>query len=1048
MALSETQLTRPDRDEAATRAPSVLAIVATHNGRDWLRECLIALSNQSYPVLDVLVVDDASRDHRDPPNLKRIAKRHLRRRRWGYLRTPRPLGFGGAINWALGRIKTDADLLLFIHDDAVLERRSVHRMVGRIRTDDATAIVGPKIVSWDDPSRLEEVGMAADRFGYPYKGLEEGEIDIGQHDRSGEVFYVTSTCMLVRHPVFRDLRGWDAKMRAFAEDLDLCWRARLAGHIVRVEPRARARHAIALARGLRQSPFRQTRYFIRRNRLRTVVKNASTPRLIALIPQFVLLTLGEMLGFIALRQPRDVLNVTRALFWNLLQLPQTLTERTRVQRRRKVSDRKLRPLTVRETTRIRSYIGYQATRLEAAWGRRAEVVARRGVQAKAMGERLTGWPGVVALGVLLVILLGFRHILWSQPAAVGELLPFPNRPTALWRAWVSPWNGAGLGAAGPAPPGFALLGTVPIALLGATGAAQKALLLVLGVVAFLGAYNLVSELVDRPARVAAGLAYSFGAVGFAGVREGGLGALVFGAAAPLVLGSMLRLIGWMRPPGFVPGRSVARVALGGAISAAFVPGALILYAISGAVLAVIRALLDPGAKAMRRFTATIVGLVAAWALLLPWSTTWFSEGGPLGRLLSDDSWRAYAASFNGHGMSSVLLGQTPDGPPIFGVALPLFGIIAVVVGEGARRRLALAMWTVIAVTGLLVDAFASGALRPLVAAPTEAGVPAALAFAGLVGLAVGAFRLDLPRRGLGWIHALTLSVLAFCVFLVLAGIAPEMWRGGWDPGRTAGEDAETREQITALFEAETQRGGPFRALWVGEKWSSPEPSAIRPPDDHHLTGARGEVLTDLFERASGAADDALDRAVASIEEETTDRGGRLLAPFNISFVIVEPGADEWLRQRDLALIRSESEYLVLRNQVELPRAGVFDSLPDSVTDELGSDARPFDPKTVLDQQSSHLYVARNVRGGGVVFLAETAHEAWTGKLADAPLERVEGGWGNAFAIPSGQEGELAVEFPLSIQQIVWLTLIALVWIAVVGAAFPSRRTIHERPEGH
>src|SRR5918999_1905729 len=275
MALSETQLTRPDRGEAATRAPSVLAIVATHNGRDWLRECLIGLANQSYPALDVLVVDDASQDHRGPPNLKRIAKRHLRRRRWGYLRTPRPLGFGGAINWALGRIKTDADLLLFIHDDAVLDRNSVHRMVNRIVTDEQAAIVGPKVVGWDDPTRLEEVGMAADRFGYPYKGLEEGEIDLGQHDTAAEVFYVTSTCMLMRHSVFRQLGGWDARMRAFAEDLDLCWRARLAGYSVRVEPRAKLRHAIAMATGQRDSPFQPTRYYVRRNRFRSVTKNAS-----------------------------------------------------------------------------------------------------------------------------------------------------------------------------------------------------------------------------------------------------------------------------------------------------------------------------------------------------------------------------------------------------------------------------------------------------------------------------------------------------------------------------------------------------------------------------------------------------------------------------------------------------------------------------------------------------------------------------------------------------------------------------------------------------
>ncbi|MGH2757009.1 MAG: glycosyltransferase family 2 protein, partial [Actinomycetota bacterium] len=191
--VTQTEPTPRGRDADEEKLPRILAIVVTHAGRRWLTGCLVALNLQSYPFLDILVVDDASPAEEGAPAIKRVAKRHLRRRRWGFLRTPRSLGFGGAINWAMSRVRVNADLLLFIHDDAELTEDSVERMVARLRSDDATAIVGPKIVSWDDPTRLEEVGMAADRFGYPYKGLEADEIDLGQHDVSQEVFYVTST---------------------------------------------------------------------------------------------------------------------------------------------------------------------------------------------------------------------------------------------------------------------------------------------------------------------------------------------------------------------------------------------------------------------------------------------------------------------------------------------------------------------------------------------------------------------------------------------------------------------------------------------------------------------------------------------------------------------------------------------------------------------------------------------------------------------------------------------------------------------------------------
>src|SRR5918992_4000331 len=420
-----------ERDSKPRRARG-LAIVVTHNGRRWLKDCLIALNAQTYPALDVLVVDDATADGRAQPSLRRIAKRHLRKRRWGFLRTRLPQGFGGAINWALSRVRTDAEMLLFLHDDAVLDATAVECMVARLRGDDDTAIVGPKIVGWDDPRYLEEVGMAVDRFGYPYKGLEKGEIDLGQHDVASEVFYVTSTCMLVRHDIFKQLRGWDPRMRAFSEDLDLCWRARVSGHIVVVEPKARVRHAIALATGQRASRFTPPRYYIRRNRLRTVAKNVSTLRLVALVPQFVVLAFSEMVGFIVLRQPAEIANLFRALAWNLFSSPQTLSERLRVQRDRKVADRRMRRLMVRETTRLHAYVSHQTERLEQAWGRSTELVAERSSRAAALSRNLGGWHLSAAAVVLLGIVLGGRHFLWSPPAAVGDPVPFPPRAATLW----------------------------------------------------------------------------------------------------------------------------------------------------------------------------------------------------------------------------------------------------------------------------------------------------------------------------------------------------------------------------------------------------------------------------------------------------------------------------------------------------------------------------------------------------------------------------------------------------------------------------------------
>lgn len=1044
---STTESTRPP-EVASAGPPRVLAILVTHAGREWIRDCLVSLNAQTYPHMDVLVVDDASPDIRTRPTLKRIAKRHLRRVRWGYVRTPRPLGFGGAINWALSRVKTDAELLLFIHDDAAMERDALEKLVARMMADELSAIVGPKVVDWDDPDRLEEVGMAVDGLGYPYKGLEEHEIDLGQHDQSVEVFYVTTTCMLVKHEVFRELRGWDARMRAFSEDLDLCWRARVAGHSVRVEPAAKVRHVIAHARGLRRTPFRPQRYFSRRNRLRAVIKNSSGLRLLAVVPLFLLFAIVEMVGFIAVRQFREIPNIARALGWNLINVPQTLAERARIQRIRSVPDRRLQRLMVRGTTRIRSYVSNQAGRIEQAWGRRAEVIGLRAQQLRGLLMLLRGRAGFVAVLGLIAFLIAFRHLFWGPSAAIGELLPYPDRATALWRVFTSPWRPAGLGEADAAPPALLLLGIFPILALGAAGVAQKLLVLSLGGIAFAGAYRLVAGLVDRPSRIAAGFTYAVGAVGYAGIREGALGALVFGAAAPFVIGSIMRLIGWMRPAGWLRGRSVMRVALGAAVSAAFVPGSLFLYLLIALALFAGRVVFERGHEPLRGLVSSSVGLVFAWVLLLPWSATWFSEGGVFRILMGADTWKFFAADFSDHGALSVLLGQTPDVPALFGLALPLLGAVALLVGEAQRRRAALAFWLIIVMDALLVAFMRGGVLRPFLASATEAGVVAAAAFAALAGLAVGAFRLDLPRRGLGLVHAVALSALAGAAFLVVAGIGPAVLAGAWGPGRAAPEfNPAVEAELRDLLAVEAEQEGQFRVLWVGDRWISPTPSVARPHRGHMITGSRGESLVDMFEKPHTSAHTELENVIASIEAADTDVGGSLLGSFNIRYVVLDrdPGAFRWLAQRDLALVRSEPGYMLLETLDRVGRAAVYPEVPSHLEAVAQRDPTLIageipGPTERLEPSAASRYIFEGEKPSpGEVLLAESFDPRWEATADGVPLERVDAGWANAFALPEGADAKIVVEYPRSLRDIVWLLVIGLAWVVVIGGAFSRRK---------
>ena len=130
-----------------------------------------------------------------------------------------------------------ATFLLFCHDDVVLGPDAVGIMVEEAYRSNA-GIVGPKLVDYDHPDILLEVGMAVDHYGVPFSGIEPGEVDQEQHDAVRDVFYVSDAAMLVRADLFHELGGFDPATFPGSDDLDLCWRARLAGARVLVAPDA------------------------------------------------------------------------------------------------------------------------------------------------------------------------------------------------------------------------------------------------------------------------------------------------------------------------------------------------------------------------------------------------------------------------------------------------------------------------------------------------------------------------------------------------------------------------------------------------------------------------------------------------------------------------------------------------------------------------------------------------------------------------------------------------------------------------------------------
>ncbi len=333
-------------------APAVVAVVVTRDPGPWLEDTLKALEAQDYPELAILVVaaggaeDPSSRVGRVAPDafVRRLAE---------------PLSFGAAANEVLGAVE-GAEFYLICHDDCAPDPSALRRLVEESLRSNA-GIVSPKVVSWDDPLVLLHVGMNADKTGAVVDRVQSPEIDHGQHDGVRDVFVAPSGCTLIRADLMAALGGFDAAIVAMAEDLDLSWRAQVAGARVVVVPDARVRHLEVTPSGvepvLRGTDAGATLQALqRRHELRAVLKCYGAFQLLRVLPQVAALNAGEVLVALVSRDRARARAVANAWRWNFAQRHELRAARRLVQRSRQVGDHQIRRNQIRGSARLSEYI--------------------------------------------------------------------------------------------------------------------------------------------------------------------------------------------------------------------------------------------------------------------------------------------------------------------------------------------------------------------------------------------------------------------------------------------------------------------------------------------------------------------------------------------------------------------------------------------------------------------------------------------------------------------------------------------------------------------
>ena len=494
-------MTQPSTHAAAERAPSVLVVLIVRDAAGWLRESLSALAAQTYPRLAVMAVDNGSVDGSSELLTQALGEGRV-------ITLERDGGMAGALAAALDvPVAADADHILLLHDDAALDPDGVTRLVEAtaIPGIDRVGIVGAKVVDWDDPRQLRDVGSSADRFGHAYSPLQPGEIDQGQFDRVLEVLSVSSSAMLIARQTWQRVGLFDDRLSGAQAELDMCWRARIAGYRVLMTPLARVRHrGVSTLADPSTGPHHSPRYQEDRAAIASVIKNYSLLHLLWVLPLSFVLGLVRMLFLLLARRFEEAYDLLAAWGWNIAHLPGTLGRRHRAQKVRRVKDRKLRRFM--ESAGLRLPRWFQtAERIleeqrEIEEGDEGQPVTRR------LRDRTASLVGShpVIVGSFLGVIVGavaVRGLLGPGVLAGGVLPAFPAKATGFLQELDSAYRTTPLGGALAASPALALMGGLSALLVGSTSLAQKVLLAGAPVLAAILMYRAAVRLTGRPGSV-------------------------------------------------------------------------------------------------------------------------------------------------------------------------------------------------------------------------------------------------------------------------------------------------------------------------------------------------------------------------------------------------------------------------------------------------------------------------------------------------------------------------------------------------------------------
>lgn len=298
-------------------------VIPNFNGEDFLGEAIDSILAQSAPNT-LVVVDNDSHDHS-----REILKKYGDKVVTIFNQTN--LGFTGGVNTGIRyALENGFEAVALFNNDAVADPNWLKSLQIELKNDVG---ISTGMIRSKDNKTIDSTGDILTVWGLSYPRGRGKPVNTNSHTYAENVFGASGGASLYSCKMLKEIGLFDEDFFAYYEDVDISFRAQLAGCKVRYSPAAISYHRISATSSRMSKGFRT--YHSVKNMPLLVCKNTPSGLRHIIYPRFYL-AYTLFLGSALLRG--EGWSAFKGFLANVFLLPKKLMERKKIQANKKVGN--------------------------------------------------------------------------------------------------------------------------------------------------------------------------------------------------------------------------------------------------------------------------------------------------------------------------------------------------------------------------------------------------------------------------------------------------------------------------------------------------------------------------------------------------------------------------------------------------------------------------------------------------------------------------------------------------------------------------------------